>query len=140
MCRICFCPGKIVKRALTRIIPAFAAVWIVYSIHWYLVSEFSKFARFSFTSSTTYAAIFTVGGLLLGLMLKWQPLGSIWVRAGRWTLLISLLGIGLLAWDYCILWPREIPSRSSDLARLFGYLLSGFPLLHLPEEKTPKGD
>lgn len=126
------------KSVLKKTLPGFAVYWMVYTAHWYFVSEFSKLARFSLISSTTFAALFTLTGLLLGLGFKWRPLGLLWDRARWWTLLISILGISLLSLDY-ILWSHGIFSRWTQWMRLCGYILSGFPLLHLPE-KGPNTD
>jgi hypothetical protein len=129
--------GERMKRLLTRIPAGFAMIWISYSVHWYYISEFSKFARFSLFSSTTVAAFFTILALILGLVLMWKPIGAVWTRAGYWTLLISAAGIAILLCDYFLRMHRGLFGPLLDWMRIAGYFLSGCPWFHLPERTRP---
>src|SRR6478735_4310802 len=83
-----------------RIAAGFSAFWIAHAVHWYLVSEFSKFKRFDLIGSTMYATAFTAIGLAVGLVFRWPPANEAWRRAGKWSLLLSATGSLLLVYDY----------------------------------------
>ena len=83
-------------KTFTRIAVGFSVFWIAHAVHWYFVSEFSKFKRFDVIGSTMYATAFTVMGLIVGLIFRRRLAREAWRRLGKWSLLLSAAGVLLL--------------------------------------------